>query len=310
MRKQTRHILAAGAMFVGALGLGASDVDAAELGAVDEPIKLTLFEWTGQHVTAHIYGHILESMGYDVEFVTAGYLSSGQAVADGNITVAVEMWGNNLGDFYPSLIEEGKLERIGDVGISAREGWIYPVHMKEACPGLPAWDAFTACAQAFATPETFPKGRLLAYPSDWGTRSADLIAGEGLDFVAVPSGSEGALVAEMSAAIEAKTPLVEMFWAPHWSLATIDAEWVDMPAELMEKYSLVPPETFNVAWPGMKGKWPAAFEFLSKFRISNAVQEPIMGKVDNEGGDVVALTKAWVDANQDAWKPIVDEVMM
>ena len=252
--------------------------DAAELGATDEPITLTLFEWTGQHVTSHIYGHILEKMGYKVEHTTAGYLSSGQAVADGNITVAVEMWDNNLGDFYPSLIADGKIEDLGEVGISAREGWIYPAHMKDACPGLPAWDAFKACAQAWASPETFPKGRLLAYPSDWGTRSADLIAGEGLDFVAVPSGSEGALVAEMSAAIEAKTPLVEMFWAPHWSLATIDAEWVDMPQDIMEKYSMVPPRTFNAAWPGMKDKWPAAYAFLKKFRISNAIQEAHHGR--------------------------------
>ena len=285
----------------------ASTPKAAELGAVDEPIKLTLFEWTGQHVTSHIYAHILRKMGYTVEHVTAGYLASGQAVADGGITVAVEMWGNNLGDFYPSLMADGKIENIGDVGISAREGWLYPAHMKEACPGLPAWDAFKACSQAFATAETYPNGRLLAYPADWGTRSADLIAGEGLNFTAVPSGSEGALVAEMAAAIEAKTPLVKMFWAPHWSLATIDAEWVDMPADVMAKYSLVPPETFNAAWPGMKDKWPAAHAFLSKFRISNEIQEPIMGAVDNDGGDVVELTKKWVEENESLWRPLVDD---
>jgi len=310
MFNKTKKVLAASAMLVGAWAMAPATVDAAELGATDEPIKLTLFEWTGQHVTSHIYGHILEKMGYQVEFITAGYLSSGQAVADGGITVAVEMWDNNLGDFYPSLMEAGKIVKIGDVGLSAREGWIYPVHVKELCPGLPAWDAFVSCSQAFATAETYPKGRLLAYPADWGTRSADLIAGEGLDYVAVPSGSEGALVAEMAAAIEAKTPLVEMFWAPHWSLANIEAEWVDMPAEIMEKYSLVPPQTYNVAWPGMKDKWPAAYAFLEKFRITNAIQEPIMGAVDNDGGDVVALTKQWVDENEAMWKPIVDEAMM
>jgi len=189
----------------------ASSVNAAEMGAKDEPIKLSLFEWTGQHVTAHIAGTILEKMGYKVEYVTAGYLSSATAVVDGDITAALELWDNNLGDFYPKLIAEGKIEDIGDAGLKAREGWLYPKHLEAVCPGLPAWDAFKACSQALATPETFPKGRVLAYPADWGTRSADLIAGEGLDYVAVPAGSEGALVAEMTAAIEAKTPLVMMF---------------------------------------------------------------------------------------------------
>ncbi|MEM7170974.1 MAG: ABC transporter substrate-binding protein [Pseudomonadota bacterium] len=301
----TRTLLAAAT----AIGL-MSPTQAAELGAVDEPITLSLFEWTGQHVTSQIYGHILREMGYEVEHTTAGYLSSGQAVADGGITVAVEMWGNNLGDFYPGLISEGKIEDLGDVGISAREGWLYPAHVKEVCPGLPAWDAFKSCAQAFAMAETYPKGRLLAYPADWGTRSADLIAGEGLDFVAVPAGSEGALVAEMTSAIEAKTPLVQMFWSPHWSLATIDAEWVDIPDEVMEKYSMVPPRTFNAAWPGMKDKWPAAYEFLKEFRISNDIQEPIMGAVDNDGADIVALTKQWVDENEALWKPVADKAAM
>ncbi len=296
-----------------ALGLSALAVSpnayAADLGATDEPIKLALFEWTGQHVTAHINGHILQEMGYTVEYVTAGYLASATAVADGGITVATELWDNNLGEFYPKLISEGKIEDLGDVGLSAREGWLYPNHMEDACPGLPAWDAFKNCAQAFAAPETFPNGRVLAYPADWGTRSADLVAGEGLQFVAVPSGSEGSLVAEMSSAIEAKSPLVMMFWAPHWSLANIDATWVDMPADVMEKYSLVPPRTFNAAWPGMKDKWPAAHEFMKNFRITNADQEPIMGAVDNDGADILALTKAWVEDNESRWKPIAEAAM-
>lgn len=284
-------------------------VQAAEMGAKDESIKLALLEWTGQHVTTHISARILEKMGYSVEFVTAGNFSSAAAVSDGNITVTMELWDNNLGDFYPKLISEGKIEDLGGVGLDAREGWLYPKHMEESCPGLPAWDAFMGCAQALAVAETYPKGRLLAYPADWGTRSADLIAGEGLEYVAVPSGSEGALVAEMASSIEAKAPLVMMFWAPHWSLATIDTNWVDMPQDLMEKYGLVPPRTFNASWPGMKDKWPAAYAFMKSFSISNAIQEPIMGAVDNGGGDITALTQEWVDNNEALWKPLVDAAM-
>src|SRR5260221_155888 len=52
--------------------LTASRIDIAkELGATSEPIKLAMLEWTGQHVTTHIAGNILESMGYNVEYETA-----------------------------------------------------------------------------------------------------------------------------------------------------------------------------------------------------------------------------------------------
>ncbi|MEQ8667103.1 MAG: ABC transporter substrate-binding protein [Rhodospirillales bacterium] len=310
MRKFATNLLAAGAVLVGAWSAGSAPADAADLGAVDEPIKLAILEWTGAHVTTHIAGHILQKMGYKVEYVTASNYGSATAVADGSIAASLEQWDNNLGEFYPKLIAEGKIEDIGDVGLAGREGWLYPVHMKEKCPGLPAWDAFKSCAQAFAAPETFPNGRLLSYPADWGTRSADLIAGEGLPYTAIPSGSEGAMVAELTSAAEAKTPLVMMFWAPHWSLAKVETEWLDMPREVQEAHSLVPPRIFKAAWPGMADKWPAAYEFLKNFQISNAVQEPIMGAVDNDGQDVVKVTGEWVENNESVWKPMVDKATM
>ena len=46
---------------------------AAELGAVSDPIKLAVNEWTGQQITVRIAGHMLEQAGYKVEYVTAGY---------------------------------------------------------------------------------------------------------------------------------------------------------------------------------------------------------------------------------------------
>jgi glycine betaine/proline transport system substrate-binding protein len=36
---------------------------AADLGAVDEPIKLAINEWTGQHVTTHVAGEMLKAAG-------------------------------------------------------------------------------------------------------------------------------------------------------------------------------------------------------------------------------------------------------
>jgi glycine betaine/proline transport system substrate-binding protein len=50
----------------------------------------------------------------------------------------LELWSNNIGEYYPQLIEEGKVEVVGDIGLKAREGWLYPKYMEEQCPGLPA----------------------------------------------------------------------------------------------------------------------------------------------------------------------------
>ncbi len=275
----------------------------------DEPITLAMLEWTGQHISAKIAGNILEEMGYNVEYVTAGSYPSGISLADGEIDSVIELWSNNIGEYYPQLIEEGKVEVVGDLGLNAREGWLYPKYMEEQCPGLPAWDAFIGCAELFSNAETFPDGRLLAYPADWGHRSADIIEETGIPFVAVPAGSEGAEVAELQSAVEREAPLVMMFWAPHWVLSTIEHGWVEMPQDLAEKYALVQVPVWKTVWPGMKDNWPAAYRLLQSYTLDNAEQEKMMDLIDNQGEDLDAVTQAWVDANRDVWQPWVDAAL-
>ncbi|MCP4875578.1 MAG: ABC transporter substrate-binding protein [Gammaproteobacteria bacterium] len=310
MIKQSRRIARAAVLVLGAtVLLGTGSIQAADMGAKNEPIKLAMHEWTGQHITTLISGHVLEKMGYEVEFVTAGYLGAGTAIADGNLTASLEVWDNNLGEFFPKLLSAGKLEDLGDVGLDGKEGWIYPAHMSKKCPGLPAWDAFKSCAKKFASAETYPKGRFLEYPADWGDRSTQLIKAEKLDYTPIPAGSEGAMVAELKASVETETPLVMMFWAPHWILANVDVGWVDIPHEQLANSSMLKPRTFKVVWPGTKGKWPAAYEALKSIKITNAIQEPLMDLVDNQGKDAKTVTKAWVDQNEAVWKPWVQAAM-
>lgn len=194
-----------------ALCLMASTGIAAELGAVDEPIRLAINEWTGQHITTHIAGRMLEAAGYKVEYVTAGYQNMWEAMAEGDLHAAVEVWASNVPETYHQLHDAGKVDDVGALGLDAREGFVYPAHVADLCPGLPAYEALRDCAAVFATPETLPEGRLVDYPGEWGTPGADRSTALGLGFKAIPAGSEGALIAEIRASVERKTPLVAVF---------------------------------------------------------------------------------------------------
>jgi glycine betaine/proline transport system substrate-binding protein len=284
--------------------------DAAELGATDEPIKLALNEWTGQHITTRVAGEILQRAGYQVEYVTAGYFPQFTALTDGSVTASLEIWSNNIGDNWIKARDSGKVVHIGDLGLETNEGWMYPIHMEELCPGLPDWQALADCTEALATPETFPDGRILSYPADWGTRSADIINGLAIPYQAVPAGSEGALVAELKGATDKKSPLIMMFWAPHWVLSSTETGWVEIPEDLVVKASMQKPRTFKVVWPGAAEKWPHAFKFLQAYQITNDVQEPLMDLIDNQGQDALEVTKKWVDENESVWQPMVDQAMM
>jgi glycine betaine/proline transport system substrate-binding protein len=306
----------------GILLASVSGLNAAEMGAVDEPIKLAINEWTGQHVSTHIAGNMLEAAGYKVEYVTAGYMNMFQAMADGELHAAMELWSSNVSEQFGQLEAEGKLENLDDLGLSAREGIAYPAHVADICPGLPDWEALQACAGQFATAETLPMGRLIDYPADWGTPGADRVGALGLPFKAIPAGSEGALITEIRAATEKKSPLLITFWQPHWAMSAYDMQWVALPAGEAACYEdpawgtnpnsindcdFLPAEIFKGAWPGIKDKWPAAYEILKNYQLTTDAQQPMMGAIDVDGKSLEEVTAAWMADNEAVWKPVVDD---
>lgn len=294
---------------------------AADMGDTSQPIKLAINEWTGQHVTTRIAGAMLEEAGYEVEYVTAGYSNMYQALADGELHAALEIWSSNVPEQYNEIAATGAIVEISDLGLDAKEGIAYPAHVADLCPGLPAWEALEECAQVFASAETLPNGRLIDYPADWGTPGADRIAGLQLPFAAVPAGSEGALIAELRASTERNTPLLITFWQPHWAMSAYDVQFVDLPAGEAACYEdpswgtnpdathdcdFAPTRIFKIGWSGTQETWPAAYEILDGFTMSVEAQQPIMGAVDVDGVPIEEAVAAWMAANEDVWRPVVE----
>ncbi|MEN8197572.1 MAG: glycine betaine ABC transporter substrate-binding protein, partial [Pseudomonadota bacterium] len=176
-------------------------------------------------------------------------------------------------------------------------------------------------ADAFGNAETFPNGRVIAYPADWGTRTTDFVKANKMPFVSVPGGSEGAMIAELKSAVAAKDPMLMMFWAPHWIFAELEFNWVDLPAwedgcdddpkvgpnpQAVHDCGFAQANVNKVAWKGMKGKWPAAYKLFEAYTLTNADQNAMMLQVDNKGRDVKEVVKEWVAANKAKWQPWVD----
>lgn len=293
-----------------ALALVAGPARAADLGAKDETIRLAMLEWTGAHISTRIAGQLLQKLGYEVDYVTAGNFPHFSGLADGTISASVEIWLNNVGDIFAKVLEEEKIENIGLLGLETREGWLYPKFMEELCPGLPDWTALEepGCVQTLSTPETAPDGRFLDYPADWGSRAATILADNDMPYVAVPAGSEGALVAELESAGAARTPLLMMFWGPHYALAENEVGWVEMPPckDDSNEHCIRPPDVVKVVWSGFAEKWPAGYELLQQLQVSAAEQEKMMLAIDKNGQDLDTVVKEWVDANEAVWKPWVD----
>ena len=286
-----------------------------------DPIKLSINDWTGQHITTHVAGEIIKKMGYNVKYVTAGYYPQLVAIRDNTITAVLELWSSNIGEHYAKALASGDVEELGDLGIKPVETWWYNNYAKEKCPGLPDWKALKKCQDVFASAETFPKGRLVDYPADWGTSNVDRIKALDLPFVSISGGTEGAIIAEMKAAEARKKPLLVMFFSPHWVFAAIDLHKVALPPYEEGCYDdpsvgINPNVTWDcdwkrgsinkLAWKGMKDKWPAAHKFLKAFQLRNEDQIQMMKAIDQEGRKLEDVVNEWIDANKSVWKPWVE----
>ena len=284
-----------------------------------DPIKVINNDWTGQLFSTAVMGGVLEEMGYNVEYVSAGALPQHPGIAQGNLHLQTEVWTNNVGDLYPGLVEKGDIVVVGDLGLEPKEGWIYPPYMEEKCPGLPSYQALFDCQQAFANASTFPKGRLITYPADWGTRSRDLVASIDMPFEPIPGGSEGAMMAELKAAYATEEPILMMIWQPHWIFADLDLNWVEwnkIEGECVEEKQdkdtacgFQQAEVHKVVWGGFEEKWPAAFKMASSFTLTNEDENWAIFEVDNNGRDVNDVATEWLAKNEATWRSWIKAAM-
>jgi glycine betaine/proline transport system substrate-binding protein len=297
----------------------------AEVPESNEPIKLAMNEWTGQHISTVVAGEVLKRMGYNVEYITAGYYPQLTALADGDLDASLEIWSSNIGDGFDEAMSTGNISVVGESGLKPQEEWVVPTYMLEQCPGLPSWEALNDCAELFATADTMPAGRFLDYPAEWGDTNAQRIAALDLNFVSIPSGGEGALIAEMKSAYDRKAPLIMMFWEPHWMWAQYDMTRVNLPAHVegCETDPAVGPnpdvvydcdwassEIWKVVNNDLQNTHPAAWKLIEAYQIDNLEQAQMMSEIDDKGRDLMEVVNEWLDANPDEVQSWVDQATM
>lgn len=308
MTKRNRYGLLAAAFSISMAMPSASSAGDPES---TDPIRIAVNEWTGQVLSANIAGELLKKMGYNVEMVIAGALPQLAAMQQGEIDLNPELWDNSVTDAYTDGVAAGDIVVSGPLGLEPREGWVYPPYMEELCPGLPSYKALYDCAQAFGTAETFPKGRLVGYPADWGTRDQDVVNAIGLPFDVIPGGSEGAMVAELKGAVAAKEPILMMFWQPHWLFAEQDLHWVEWnkaEGECVEETQqkdtacgFAQAHVLKIQDREFATKWPAAAAMIEKFTLTNEEQNQMILEVDQKGRPVADVVNEWVANNEAKW---------
>lgn len=309
--KLTRILsVAALAAVTGSAGLAADSSD---------PIVIPVHNWSSQIVMSNVVGQIFEEMGNHVEYVTTDSQAVYESVRLGDVSLEMEVWEGAFGASFRAALEKGGLHDAGDHDAVTREDWWYPLWTKEACPGLPDWQALNDCAHLFATAETGGKGRYLDGPVDWLKHGKERAEALDLNFTVINAGSAAALWAEIGAAEAEKKPVLVFNWTPNFAEAVWPGEFVNFPAweDGCDKdpakgpnpnalYDCGNPASGylkKAAWDGMEGKWPAAYCALTKISFTNPQIAEMAKLVDTDELEPEEAAEEWLAANRAAVDP-------
>ena len=196
-----------------------------------DPIKLTLHDWTGQLITTQIMGEVLKKAGYNVEYVQADYLAQFAGLETGDLHVAMEIW-ETTGREAMDAAARHRQGREPRRDRHAGQGGVVVSRLHEGEMPRPAelgGAEGPACAEAFSTAETAPKGRYLGGPVTWGGFDEERVEALDLPFEVIHAGTDAALFAELESAYQRKAPIMLWIYAPHWAPAKYEGEWVEFP---------------------------------------------------------------------------------
>jgi glycine betaine/proline transport system substrate-binding protein len=123
------------------------------------------------------------------------------------------------------------------------------------------------------------------------------------------TGSEDALLAEVTSAYSRQEPVLFYFYSPHALFQEYDLLQVELPPYSDECYA--DPAMVDCAYPKdellkifsaeFEEKDPDVYAFLSNMNYGSDAQIEMLAML-NEGMSVEEAAQAWVDANEDVWQ--------
>ncbi len=281
------------------------------------PIVIPTHNWSSQVVMAYVIGGIFESMGNNVEYVSADTQAVYESIRQGDVTISHEVWQSTFGkSFYAAMAKGGIIDAGNHDTVSLEEvgvpQWVIDQNL---CPGLPNWEALKNCKDVFATVDSGGKGRILDGPQSWhGVEYTDRVeALLGDDWVVKFAGSADALWAELAAAKKEGRGTIVFNWTPNFTDAEGYAfiEWPDYYLGCRKQDGGDSKCGSPIGWLKKAANYkfpkthPAAYTAFSRMSFTAGQIGGMAALVDIEKMTHADAGKAWLAANEDVWKPMI-----
>lgn len=251
--------------------------------------------WEEGIAVSHLWQHILEEQGYDVEMETAdaGVVFTG--LAQGDYDVNFDTW---LPATHASYLEEYG-EDMEELGVWYEDAPL-TIAVNEDAP-IQSLDELAENADAFGN-------RIVGIESGAGLTQItqeQVIPTYGLEGMEFLISSTPAMLAELEAAIEAGENIAVTLWKPHWAYDAFPIRDLEDPEGALGE----PDDIYSYGKAGFSEEFPEVAEWISGFTMSDEQLSSLENLMFNElgGEDNEAAVEQWLEENPDFVEGIVGE---
>jgi glycine betaine/proline transport system substrate-binding protein len=310
--KISRRMVAASLVAASALVLSAcsSSVDDASSGSGDcGSWGIAMHAWNGYTASAQVVAEVARAQGCTITQTTleeAGVTYD--AMEAGSVDVIIEDWG---GGRWQEWADRGAIQEVGPNGNIGLIGMYVAPWMVQEYPDILDSANLNKYASMFKTSDSGGKGAWYEGPPGYTTIGEKMISANKLNFKAISTGSEAALVDVLTKAEANKTPAIAYFYEPHTLFVNIPGldkarvkfpanDWADA-AKASGKTDY--PETVlqKLATTKLVDSGSIFATIVKNFTWTNADQNSVSADIEN-GMDPAAAAQKWIDANPDRVK--------
>ncbi len=252
------------------------------MGSEERPtLTMAHGSWDDNLAVTHIATTALEDAGYDVELVQLDIAIIFSSVATGDADMSVSMWMPETHGAYMERYGDDLID-LGTFAEGAVNGLVVPDYME-----VDSIDELTDEAGQIIT--GVEPGAGVSNRTDAALEIYDNLSGW-----THHTSSTGAMLTELSTAIENQEDIVAALWTPHWSFIEYDLKFLEDPQGAYGDGEALT----AIARTGLDEDYPEAFNILSNFNLDITEVEEVMLKM-HEGMSAEEAAREWVDNNQD-----------
>jgi glycine betaine/proline transport system substrate-binding protein len=267
--------------------------------------------WNGYTASAQVVTEVAKAQGCTITQQTLTEASvSYDAIEAGTTDVIIEDWG---GGRWKAWTDRGSVVLVGSNGNVGKIGMFVAPWMVKKYPGITDSKNLNKYASLFKTADSGGKGAWYEGPPGYTTIGEKMIKANKLNFKAIATGSEAALISTITKAEKSKKPALIYWWEPSTLFVKVPgldkarvnfpkSDWTDA-AKASGKTDYPATDLQKLASKKLMTSGSVFAKIVKNFKWTNADQNTVASYIEG-GMTPEAAAQKWIKANKakaDAW---------